>query len=113
MAPQRNERALRECAPRRAPEFKPDRDLRVRPEVCRWWSGPQRGFYGTFIAEVEEYDPDPERWSTHRKSDFIDFVGDFAATFSSDGVTDLWVVTAEPDENEWRGRASMMQFYDE
>lgn len=34
-------------------------------------------------------------------------------TFTSEDITDVWVVTTEPDENEWRGRASMMQFYDE
>lgn len=67
-------------------------------------------FDGTFIAEIEEYDPDPERWSAYRKADF-DFTGDFAVTFKGGDVADLWVVTAEPDENEWRGRASRMQFY--
>jgi len=33
-------------------------------------------------------------------------------TFTGEGVTDVWAATAEPDENDWRGRASMMQFYD-
>ncbi len=67
-------------------------------------------FDGTFIAEIEEYDPDPERWTTYRKADF-DFTGDFSVTFTRDDITDVWVETAEPDENEWRGRASRMQFY--
>lgn len=69
-------------------------------------------FDGTFIAEIEEYDPDPERWTSYRKADF-DFTGDFQVTFTGEDVTDFWVETAEPYENEWRGRASMMQFYDE
>lgn len=68
-------------------------------------------FDGTFIAEIEEYDPDPERWTIYRKGDF-DFIGDFSVTFADGDVTDVWVDTAEPDENEWRGRASRMQFYD-
>lgn len=65
-------------------------------------------FDGTFIAEIEEYDPNPERWTTYRKADF-DFAGDFAVTFKGEDVADVWVDTAEPDENEWRGRASRMQ----
>jgi hypothetical protein len=69
-------------------------------------------FDGTFMAEIEEYDPDPECWTTYRKADF-DFTGDFSVTFTGEDVTDVWVVTAEPDENEWRGRALRMQFYDE
>lgn len=69
-------------------------------------------FDGTFITEIEEYDPDPERWTTYRKADF-DFTGDFSVTLTGEDVTDVWVVTAEPYENEWRGRASRMEFYDE
>jgi hypothetical protein len=69
-------------------------------------------FDGTFMAEIEEYDPDPECWTTYRKADF-DITGDFSVTFTGEDVTDVCVVTAEPDENEWRGRALRMQFYDE
>ncbi|GLP76389.1 hypothetical protein TUM20983_34990 [Mycobacterium antarcticum] len=69
-------------------------------------------FDGTFIAELEEYDPDPERWTAYRKADF-DFTGDFQVTFAGADVTDVWVDTAEPGENEWRGRASMRRFDDD
>ena len=69
-------------------------------------------FDGIFIAEIEEYDPDPERWTTYRKADF-DFTGDFSVTFTGEDVTDVRVDTAEQDENEWRGRASRMQLYDD
>lgn len=69
-------------------------------------------FDGTFITEIEEFDPDPERWTTYRKADF-DFTGDFQVRFTGEDVTDVWVETTEPYENEWRGRASRMQFYDE
>lgn len=69
-------------------------------------------FDGTFIAEIEEYDPDPERWTSYRRADF-DFTGDFQVTFTGADVADVWVDTAEPYENEWRGRAAMMRFYDD
>jgi HNH endonuclease len=67
---------------------------------------------GTFIVELEEYDPDPERWSTYRKADF-DFAADFSVTFCRGEVSDAWVDVTKLAENEWRGRASRMQFYDE
>ena len=60
---------------------------------------------GTVVAEIEAYDRDPEGWTTYRKADF-DFAGDLSVTFTGQDVTDVWLVTAEPNENEWCGRAS-------
>ena len=66
---------------------------------------------GSFTAEIEEDDPDPERWSRSRRADF-DFAGEFSATYSRDGLIDAWVYVGEPDENEWRRRLFLMEFDD-
>ncbi len=66
-------------------------------------------FDGTLIAEGRRIRRIPKGGTTLRKADF-DFNGDFAVTFRGEDVADVCVDTAEPFENEWRGRASRMQF---
>ena len=60
-------------------------------------------------ADIEEDDPDPERWSRSRRADF-DFIGPFTATYSRDGLIDAYVDVDEAEENEWRRHLPLAQF---
>lgn len=66
---------------------------------------------GSFAADIEEYDSDPERWTTSRGVSF-DILGEFTARFAADGLMDIYVHVGEPRENEWRHQPHSMELDD-
>jgi hypothetical protein len=47
-------------------------------------------FEGTFTADVDEEDPDPDRWTQSRGAAF-DYDGQFVATFGEEGLLDIGI----------------------
>ena len=63
---------------------------------------------GTFTADVDEEDPDPERWTRSRGAEF-DYSGAFTATFAEVGLTDIGISISDPSESWWRTTLHSME----
>lgn len=68
-------------------------------------------FDGTFTADIDEEDPDPERRTQSRGAAF-DYNGEFTATFAKEGLIDIGISMNSPSESWWRRTPHSMELTD-